>query len=271
MPKRKNDFFPLYHKVHGSGDPLLLIAGLGADSSCWAGVVNRLSKHFQTIVFDNQGSGRSPLLNKKLTIQQMADDAVKLLDHLKIKRAHLIGHSMGGYIAQEIAINHPERVNKLILEATAPASSVRNNLLFANFSKKLQKKESFEQWIKTWTYWLFSPQTFASGKFVKNFIKLATKYPYRSTAKGFKAQVDAMVKFNTRNRLSKIKAKTLIVEGEDDILILPDEAKELTKAIIKNKYKLIKHCAHYIHLENPSLFTKITLEYLKNKQVSSLL
>ncbi|MFA5840507.1 MAG: alpha/beta hydrolase [Candidatus Margulisiibacteriota bacterium] len=262
MPKWKNDPFPLFYEVCGSGNPLLLIAGLGADNSCWAGIVKNLSKHFKIIVFDNQGSGRSPLLNKKLTIRQMADDAVKLLDHLGIKRSHLIGHSMGGYIAQEIAIYYPERVNKLILEGTAPVSSVRNNELFADFAHKLQKKDNFEQWIKNWTNWLFSPQTFASGGFIENFIKLATKYPYLSTAKGFKAQVDAMVKFNTRNRLSKIKAKTLIVEGDEDILIRPDEAWELANHIKGCVLKLINNCAHYVHLENPSLFCKMAIQFL---------
>ncbi|MCX5751763.1 MAG: alpha/beta hydrolase [Candidatus Saganbacteria bacterium] len=254
----------LYHEVSGSGEPLLLISGLGADNSCWGGVVKSFSKRFQTIVFDNPGSGRSSIFKKPHTIRHLADDAVKLLNYLGIKRAHLIGHSMGGYIAQEIAINYPKRVNKLILEGTAPVSSSRNNVLFSGFAKKLKEKEPIEKWITTWSSWLFSKKTFDSGLFVETFIKNASKYPYPSTAEGFSAQVDAMAKFDTRSRLSEIKAKTLIIEGEDDILIRPDEARVLAKQIPGSKIRLIKNVAHYVHLENPSLFTKIAMGFLGN-------
>ncbi|OGC24876.1 hypothetical protein A2291_01900 [candidate division WOR-1 bacterium RIFOXYB2_FULL_42_35] len=254
----------LYYEVHGSGEPLLLIAGLGADNSSWGGVVKVFSKRFQTIIFDNPGSGRSSYFKKPHTIRHLADEAVKLLDYLGIKRAHLIGHSMGGYIAQEIAINYPKRVNKLILEGTAPVSSSRNNALFFGFAKKLKEKETIEKWITAWSSWLFSPKTFDSGSFVKTFIKNASKYPYPLTPEGFKAQVAVMAKFDARSRLSGIKAKTLIIEGEDDILILPDEARILVKQIPGSRIQLIKNAAHDVHLENPSLFTKLAVEFLEN-------
>jgi len=264
MPKQKIDAGTLYYEVRGSGEPLLLIAGLGADNSCWSGVVKRFSSRFQTIVFDNPGSGRSSNFRKPHTIRHLAADAASLLDYLGIERAHLIGHSMGGYIAQEFAINYPGRVNKLILEGTASVSSSRNNALFSGFSKKLQEKEAVEAWIKTWAVWLFSPKTVASGTFVKTFIKQAAKYPYPASAEGFKAQAEAMAKFDARGRLSAIKAKALIIEGEDDILIRPEEAGGLAKQIPGSKIRLIKNTAHYLHIENPSLFTKIATEFLGN-------
>ncbi|MFA6431232.1 MAG: alpha/beta hydrolase [Candidatus Margulisiibacteriota bacterium] len=262
MPKQKIDTGSLYSKVRGRGESLFLIAGLGADNSCWSGVINKFSRSFKTIVFDNPGSGRSHSFRKPHTIRHLADEALGLLDKLGIEKTHLIGHSMGGYIAQEIAINHPERVNKLILEGTAPASSSRNNALFSEFSKNLRKKESMEKWIKSWSTWLFSPKTFASGKFVENFIKQGAKYPYPASAAGFKAQTEAMAKFDSSSRLSAIKAKTLIIEGEDDILIRPEEAQVLVKMIPKSKIRLIKNAAHYVHLEDPSLFTKIVMDFL---------
>jgi pimeloyl-ACP methyl ester carboxylesterase len=91
MSKRKIDKGALYYEIHGSGEPLLLISGLGADNSCWAGMVKRFSRRFQTIIFDNPGSGRSGLFRAPHTIRHMADGTVKLLDYLEIGRAHLIG------------------------------------------------------------------------------------------------------------------------------------------------------------------------------------
>jgi pimeloyl-ACP methyl ester carboxylesterase len=169
---------------------------------------------------------------------------------------------MGGYIAQELAINYPGRVNKIILEGTASVSSSRNNALFLKFSKKLQEKAAFEAWIRTWAFWLFSPKTFDAGTFVETFIKQATKYPYPASASGFKAQAEALANFDSRGRLSAIKAETLIIEGEEDILIRPDEARELAIEIQGSKIQLVKNAAHYVHLENPSLFTKIAMAFL---------
>lgn len=251
----------LYYEVNGSGQPLLLISGLGVDNSCWSGLVKKFAKQFKTIVFDNPGSGRSGQFKKPHTIRQLAVEVIRLLDHLGIERAHIIGHSMGGYIAQELAINYPNRVNKLILEATTPICSGLNKTLFVDLASMLEK-ETIEEWIKVWTFWLFSPRTFASGSFVETFIEQAVKYPYPASVAGFKAQVEAISKFDSRKRLSCIKAKTLIIHGEDDVLFLPDEAGVLAKRIPNSKFKLIKNTAHYVHLEDPVSFIKIVMGFL---------
>ncbi|MDD5166230.1 MAG: alpha/beta hydrolase [Candidatus Omnitrophica bacterium] len=252
----------LYYEVHGKGEPLLLIAGLGSDSSSWAGVIKIFSAQFRTIVFDNRGTGRSGIIRKPYTIRRMADDTVRLLNHLGIERAHVIGHSMGGYIAQEIAINYPGRINKLILEATAPVSSKRNNALFFEFYKKLRKKENFADWVRAWTFWSFSPKTFDSGSFVGTFIKKAAEYPYPVSADGFKAQIEAIATFDARPKIGAIKAKTLILEGKDDILITPQEAAMLAKNIHKSVFQLLDDVGHCIHIENPKLFTGIVLKFI---------
>lgn len=260
--KLNNKLF--YYEVYGNGDPLLLISGLGSDSSSWAGVVKKFLLNFKVIIFDNQGTGRSDDMRKPHTIHQMASDTISLLDYLKIKRSHIIGHSMGGYIAQDIAINYPERVNKLILEGTASVSSRRNNELFFEFYKNLNAKEDFGNWIRKWAYWLFSPRTFTVGRFVENFVKGAEKYPYHTSADNFKAQLEAIRLFDVRAKIGLIKAKTLILEGKDDILITPQEAGILAKNIHKSVFKLLDGAAHSIHIENPKLFTDTVLEFLNN-------
>jgi pimeloyl-ACP methyl ester carboxylesterase len=263
MPKLKTDDASLYYEIYGEGKPLLLIAGLGSDSSSWAGVVKIFSRRFQTVVFDNRGTGRSSSMRKSYTIRRMADDTVRLLDQLGIERAHILGHSMGGYIAQQIAISYPERIDRLILEGTAAVSSKRNNILFFEFFKNLQRKEDFKEWIRAWTFWLFSPKTFENKEFISTFIKKAAEYPYRTNTNDFKAQAEVIAKFDLRGRLSAIRAKTLIIGGKDDILIMPDEAGVLAKQIRGSVIKLITGCAHCIHIENPALFTKAVLDFLR--------
>jgi len=265
LPKVKLSDIELYYEVYGKGTPLLLIAGLGSDTSSWVGVIRKLSKNFQIIVFDNRGSGRSEIPDKKYSIRQMADDAIRLLDYLNIKKCHIIGQSMGGYIAQELAINHPERVDKLILESSASISSKRNNTLFLDFYKELREEKNLEAWIRRWTRWLFSNKCLTHKAFIETFVKNGANYPYAQQANGFKGQIDAIRSFDTRERLGRIKAKTLIIEGKEDMLILSKEAEALAKDISGSIFQSVKDTAHCIHIENPDLFVRAVMKFLISK------
>jgi len=253
----------LYYEIHGKGEPLLLIAGLDSDNSSWAGVCEKLAKYFRVIVFDNRGSGRSDTPDRKYSIREMADDAVSLLDHLKIKKCHIIGHSMGGYIAQEIAIRYPERLGKLVLEATASVSSRRNNALLKDFFKIFEKYRNAETLIRQWVYWLFSPKTFERKNYIAEFIKKASTYRYLQSPKGFKIQIDAIASFNASAKIKNIKAKTLVISGSDDILIYPEESTELVKRIKGSVFEKIKDTGHCVHVENPGAFTFKVMQFLK--------
>jgi 3-oxoadipate enol-lactonase len=105
----------LYYEIHGRGDPLMMIQGWGIDITGWETIVEPLSKMFQVVVFDNRGTGRSEATPGDYTIHQLADDAAALLDHLKIENAHVLGWSMGGMIAQELALAYPNKVDRLSL------------------------------------------------------------------------------------------------------------------------------------------------------------
>lgn len=262
MPKAKINNIQLYYEIHGSGNPLLLISGLGCDSQDWPETVNELSKHFQVITFDNRGAGRSYTPKTPFTISDMATDTIKLLNYLDIHSTHIIGHSMGGYIAQQIAINYPEYVNKLILESTAPISSVRNNLLFKNFLRWRKEGMDLELWIWAWLFWLFSPKRFEDREFVNTYIKGAVEYPFPQSINGFRHQIKAISTFDVRKKLKNIKAETFVIEGKEDILILPCEAKALTNGIPKASFMHIQNTAHRVHTENPKVFNQTVLIFL---------
>jgi 3-oxoadipate enol-lactonase len=254
----------IYYEMRGKGHPLLLISGLNSDSASWAGVCGKLAKHFRVIAFDNRGSGRSDTPKKKYSIREMADDVIGLLDRLQMKKCHVIGHSMGGYIAQELAICYPERVGKLILETTAPVSSTRNNMLFNDFLKRLEKDHDNEASIRLWAYWLFSPKTFERKDYIETFIKYASAYPYLQSAEGFQSQIDAIASFNACARIKNIKSKTLIITGSDDMLIYPAESMKLAKGIKGSVSEEIKDTGHCVHVENPDAFISKVLQFLMN-------
>lgn len=263
MPEAKINAGQLYYELQGEGEPLLLISGLGCDNSAWLSITDELSKSFRIIIFDNRGAGRSIVPEAPYSIRDMADDALQLLDHLSIHSTHVIGHSMGGYIAQEFAINYPERVKKLILEGTATLSSTRNNVLFENFLKWRRDGMGLENWFRAWSFWLFAPQCFEDKIFINTFIQDALQYPYIQSILGFKGQIEAISTFDTRDRLEKIEAKTMVITGNEDILITQKESEILRKGISKNSTSRIDNTAHYIHLEKPKIFNQTVLEFLK--------
>src|SRR5262249_9224350 len=135
MPTTQVRDVELYYEEHGSGDPLLCIMGFATDSTGWLLQVPEFAKRYRTIVFDNRGVGRSSKPTGAYTIHEMADEAAGLLDHLKIARAHVLGLSMGGMIAQELVLRHSARVRGLVLAATFPepdaATESQRTVLFS--------------------------------------------------------------------------------------------------------------------------------------------
>lgn len=118
MPKAKIGEIQIYYEEYGQGTPLVMILGMGQDIVTWDFQVSEFSKDFRLIVFDNRDSGRSSRCSETYTMEAMARDTIGLMDYLEIGRAHLLGTSMGGMIAQQIALMAPERVCRLIFAST---------------------------------------------------------------------------------------------------------------------------------------------------------
>jgi len=119
MPKVKVNDIQIYYEVHGEGFPLIMIMGLGANLDWWdPRLIQELSKKFKLVTFDNRGVGRTDISDRKYTIELFANDTAGLMDALGISRAHVFGVSMGGMIAQELALNYPKKVEKLVLCST---------------------------------------------------------------------------------------------------------------------------------------------------------
>jgi pimeloyl-ACP methyl ester carboxylesterase len=122
MPFHRVNGIQIYFEEHGQGEPLLLIQGLGYPSGMWFLQIPALSRHFRTIVFDNRGVGKTDKPDEPYSVPLMASDAAGLLAALGIQKTHVVSVSLGGYIAQELALNHPDRVDRLVLMATSCGS-----------------------------------------------------------------------------------------------------------------------------------------------------
>ncbi|MDH5404431.1 MAG: alpha/beta hydrolase [Candidatus Heimdallarchaeota archaeon] len=256
----------LYYEVHGEGSPLVLIMGLGYDSSLWGlQQIPAFSKEYKVIVFDNRDVGRSSQANETYSLVDMANDLAGLLDGLGVNKAHILGFSMGGAIAQEFAINHPEKVDKLILVGTA-ADDARASFDALNVWKFVKNNDSQGMVFATQQFvWLFSDDFLRNKDAVNQTLQLLGSNPNPQGPDAFSRQVDAAVKHDSLDRLNQIQAKTLVISSERDLIRPPWMGKKLADGIPKAKFKLIEGpgASHVVVLERPEEFNNIVLHFLK--------
>src|SRR2546427_3279997 len=158
MPKVRVNGIGLNYVEAGSGDPLLLIMGFGGDHQAWAFQTPVFAQRYRVIAFDNRGAGQSDVPDVPYTTRMMAEDAIGLLDALRIERAHVLGVSMGGMIAQELALAHPQRVRSLQLHCTLAPRDAYMQALIENW-RGIRTKVTPGGGMAIVALWAFSPGT----------------------------------------------------------------------------------------------------------------
>ncbi len=221
----------MYYEEKGSGEPLVLIMGLGADLQAWAFQVPALAQGFRVITFDNRGAGRTSAPDRPYTIAQMADDVAGLLDHLKVTKAHILGFSMGGAVAQEFALKYPARVNKLILVSTAASFEGATANLVKSWVDVRRSNLSREQVVRLTANWLYSAELLDDAARFEGSIKNSLANPYAQQDHAFLRQAQAVLAFGAKDRAATIKAPTLVLAGKEDILVPPRRSEKLAALI----------------------------------------
>jgi 3-oxoadipate enol-lactonase len=248
MPYANNDGTRIYWTEAGSGDPLLLIMGLGYSHQMWHRVTPVVSQHFRTILFDNRGVGQSDIPGGPYPIAVMAADAAAVLDAAGIQRAHVFGISMGGMIAQEFALQDPARVAKLILGCTACGGSkaVRAepavNTVLMNRSSMPQ-----EEAIRAAIPYIYDPHTPAE-RIEEDLVIRRRTFP---EARAYTAQLQGILAWNCYDRLPNIAAPTLVIHGETDRLVPPGNGKLIAETIPGAKFVLLPKASHIFTTDQP--------------------
>ena len=255
----------LYYEVHGQGPPLVLVMGIGYDSSLWMlAQVPALSSQLQVIMVDNRDAGRSSKASHPYSVADMADDLAGLLDGLGIQRSHLLGLSMGGMIAQEFALRHPNRLDRLVLTGTAaaPARSAADPIQIWSWVKANDATgEIFggQQFAS-----LFSTAFLRNHQAVRDTAELLAGNPYPMSPEAYGRQADAYRHFDALDRLHRITAPTLVVVGEQDLLTPPWVVREVADAIPGARFEVIRGngSSHLLPLERPDEFNRLVLNFL---------
>ncbi|OLS13036.1 MAG: putative hydrolase or acyltransferase of alpha /beta superfamily [Promethearchaeota archaeon CR_4] len=265
MPRIQVNDIAIYYELHGMGFPLLLIAGLGADHTSWDdNLIRELASNFQTILIDNRGAGGTDNPEGSFTINYFAADAASLLNKLGISRAYVLGHSMGGYIAQQLAIDHPEMVAKLILCSTtcgakhsiAGPEHATQGVLDRAYGR-LTDDQIIEMRVKhnfTEEFQRANPDA------IQRFRRMAAKNMVPPEVYG--RQLKAMVEFDSFPYLQNLRMPTLVLHGKKDTSPLPENAEILAKNIPGAKLAYFNESAHALYTPEPEDFIKILLDFL---------
>lgn len=262
MTTLKANGIDIYYRQEGTGPDLLLIMGLGAHSGAWLLNAPALAKRFRVTTFDNRGTGRTSAPDEPYSIRGMAGDTAALMDGLGIARAHIVGASMGGMIAQELAINYPEKIDRLVIACSrAKAGELRKRIAIAQ--RALWEADIPRDVMAAIQQpWGSTSAILQDEHLPMERLALAAKDPYPVQKHAYLRQLDATIAFDTTDRLGKITAPTLVLVGAEDILTPPFESAELARAIPGAEMRVLPRGGHGFAAEYPAEFNRAVAAFL---------
>jgi pimeloyl-ACP methyl ester carboxylesterase len=259
MPYVTNRGAKLYWEEHGSGPPILLIMGLSFTLEMWFRVVPYLTKSYRTILFDNRGIGRSDVPRGPYTIRTLARDAEAVLDAAGVSAAHIVGASMGGMVAQELALRSPERVLSLMLGCTSYSG------LFGRWPN-FRKGPNHLSWLRASRQereWAMRHMLYAAGtlnELIEEDIGIRCQCGW--TYKGVLSQLAGILLWSSYKRLPRIKVPTLVVHGVEDHLLPPENGRIVASRIPHARFALIPNAGHILMTDQPELTIQHLLRFL---------
>lgn len=262
MPKAKIEDFEIYYEITGSGEPVLLVPGLGGAGSYWKPNVDEFAKHFQVIVHDHRGTGLSTKSKIQYSVEQMTEDMIKLMDVLGIEKAHLVGHSTGAAMGQIAAIKHPERFLSLVAYAswTKATPFLRRCM---EIRRELILKSGVEAYVKAvpiflHTYWWVN-ENIEKLEEAENQIVKTLSDPELQVRR-----IDAILAYDGTQYLDqKIQIPTLVCCAKDDLLTPMPYSEQIAAAIPGCKTHWFERGAHAVSQTMPEEFNRVVISFLQ--------
>lgn len=263
MPKTNVNGLEMYYEIEGDGPPVVLIGGLSQDHLGWMFQVPALAAAgYRVITPDNRDAGQTAEGRSSYSVRDMADDTIGLMDALGLSSAHIVGLSMGGMIAQEMAIDHPSRVASLSLVCTVAAMDPDGAGILRAWRAARPHCDDVD-FVQMVSAWLFTYRFYQNAEAVRGFLELVRGNPFPQSAAGFQRQCDAVLTHDTRDRLSRITAPTNVIVGTEDTLTPARHSRWLADRISGAKLTEVPNAAHVLSLETPDAFNRVLLDFLQ--------
>ena len=262
MPTVTTNGIRLHYEERGSGDPLILIMGLGAPGSLWEEHVAAYEQYFRCILIDNRGAGKSDQPTGPYTTKMMAEDTAGLMQTLGIPKARVAGLSMGSGIAQELALSYPQMVRSLVLISSWSRCDLYTKTIFDHF-KKMRALATPSDFTQLLQLWIATP-----GYYEDHFDKMVQDQIHAKESfmglQAFMAQCDACSEHNTYDRLDQLRIPTLLTVGDADIFTPLRLTVEMDERMPSSQVLVFDGKGHIHHWENSERFNAQTLQFLRD-------
>ncbi len=262
MPRIKLNSISLNYELDGEGPVLVFINGLTMDINGWYFQVSDFSNRYRMLRYDCRGQGKSDIPEPSYSQEMHAEDLRSLMDKLKIQKAHLVGLSNGGMIAQHFVLRYPDKVGALVLVDTCSYIDTLLESIIKIWIKSTQTGGSELRYDISIPF-LFSEEFIRTNN--ENISAMKQLSVETNPPHAIINLANACLRHNVNDRLSEIKSPTLIIVGGEDILIPLKYSKLLHEKINKSELVIMKECGHVPPIENPKVFNSIVLEFLKDK------
>jgi pimeloyl-ACP methyl ester carboxylesterase len=263
MPTASVRGVKLYYEEHGRGEPLVLVPGFGTGLWIWYRQVPALAERFRVVVFDPRGVARSQSPDAPFTMRDLADDLAALLGELGVEKAHVLGASFGGFVAQEFALAHPERTRSLVLCCTSYGGAghrppAPETLAAIASTKGLNTAERVRENLLL----AFSPR-FVGGQpgEVERVVNLRAENDVPEHA--YLRQLQAAVAFDAAARVGGINAPTLVITGDEDVIVPHENSLNLAAAIPGSTLRIVAGGSHTFFIERPDEFNRAVVEFVE--------
>lgn len=261
MPKVAANGMEIFYETRGKGSPLLLIGGFGCDHLIWGAVGPALAAGYQVILFDNRGTGRSSAPDRPYSVQDMAEDAAALLDQIGVEKAHVAGHSMGGQIALELALAHPDKVRSLALLCSLARCDARAKAIIEAWGE-LPRVLDVRTNARLIQPWMFTDAFYARPGAIDELLTAIAESPFLPPAHAIYHQSRAVSAADLSDRLGNIRCPALVLAGQEDILVPLRFAKELADGIPRAELVVLEKVGHGMLIESPNAVSETMLRFL---------
>jgi 3-oxoadipate enol-lactonase len=259
VPRARTNDVELHYEARGSGEPsLLLMGGIPAVAGDWASLAEPLSARRRVIAYDNRGSGESTVTPGPYTTRQLAADGVALLDALGIERADVFGMSLGGMIAQELAIGWPDRVRKLVLGCTHAGVAHAARMPRPTGQAFAMQTDDWAERMRALAPFAFARAV--DGQLQSAFIEKKSRDAQQPA--GYAAQIQAVLDHDSYERLPQIGAPTLILTGDDDQVIPGESSDVLHERIPGSRLEVVSGSGHLFFIERPEETVELLESFL---------
>jgi pimeloyl-ACP methyl ester carboxylesterase len=257
----------LFYAEKGAGEPLLFLGGLGGDHLYWLGQMRAFGKRYRCLAPDNRDTGQSCAAPGPYVLADLAADLMLLLRHLELPAVHVVGLSMGGAIALELALAHPDVVQSLVLVSTWARTDDWFRSLLAAFELIRQQVPDTGRFFEAVLPWWVSHRFFQDSGRISWLRWLLQQTPHGHGAEAFRRQLDALRTHDVLAQLPRLQCPVLILAGQDDTIAPERYSRELRDTIPQARICLVPEVGHALPLENPAFFNAQVGSFLESLRV----